>query len=514
MAAVSLEQMEFVIDLPFVQVHDFAITESVNEHAKISLCLLVDRNATEHALYHMLYDKLIQIFARIDEKRTVLFIGYITNFEKTEQNEVAYLTLEAYSTTIKTDMVKRRRSFQSVNNTYAEVVKAVMLSEECGVLAIAGKETAICMPRIQYDETSWEFVKRLAGYLGTLVVSSSITEKPMISFGCMQGKTFQAGTIEQFQWLQKEDGISYRIHSYDIYRIGDRIEWSGTQYTVVQKSGNLKRGLLEFDYVLAERESCYLKETDNAALKGLALEGKVLSIKNQFLRLHLDIDEYQEAEQAFPYPYVPITGNIMYAMPEVGSKVALYFPDGKEEGAFIRTAFLEKAQDYPHGQIKCMNIPGGNGMVMEPENYGFFTVGKNEMDHSLFLEDETGLSLNARKEIYIEAGGNIEWKTAGSYQAVSDSNIMIAHEGTCNYVSLLGNQLTMSAEKFQASANNPKHTRKVTEETKICDSECYQEVLLAAIPSPVQGEKEQYLLAAIPQIINGAIKASGKGYYA
>lgn|GEM_PF-3343204 len=514
MAAVSLEQIEVVINLPFVQVHDFVITEAVNEHAKISLCLLIDRNVTEYALYHLLYDELVQIFAMIHEKRTALFIGYITNYETTEQNGVTYLELEAYSATIKTDMVKRRRSFQSVHNTYAEVVKDVMLSEDCSVLAVDGKETAICVSRIQYDETSWEFIKRLAGYLGTLIVSNSISEKPMISFGCVQGKTFHAGTIEQFQWRQKEDGISYRIHSYDIYRIGDRIEWSGIQYTVVQKCGYLKRGLLEFDYVLAERKSCYLKRTDNTALKGLSLEGLVLSIKNQYLSLHLDIDKYQEAEQAFPYPYVPITGNIMYAMPEIGSKVALYFPDSKEEGAFIRTAFLEKKQDYPHDQIKCMNIPGGNGMVMEPENFGFFTGSKNEMEHSFFLENETGLSLNARKEIYIEAGGNIEWKAAEAYQAVSDSNIMIAHEGTCNYVNLLGNQLTMSAEKFQASANNPRYTRKVMGEMKNCDSECYQEVLLAAIPSPVQGEIEQYLLAAIPQVISGAINAGGKGYYA
>ncbi len=65
---------------------------------------------------------------------------------------------------------------------------------------------------------------------------------------------------------------------------------------------------------------------------GASIEGKVLAVKEELVKLHLDIDENQSEEEAFWFRYAPPTTNIMYAMPSIGESVRLYFPsEGNEE---------------------------------------------------------------------------------------------------------------------------------------------------------------------------------------
>lgn len=43
------------------------------------------------------------------------------------------------------------------------------------------------------------------------------------------------------------------------------------------------------------------------------------------VKLHLDIDDEQDVSTAYPYWWTPPTSNLMYCIPEVGTRVPLYF---------------------------------------------------------------------------------------------------------------------------------------------------------------------------------------------
>ena len=50
----------------------------------------------------------------------------------------------------------------------------------------------------------------------------------------------------------------------------------------------------------------------------MVIEGEVLQTKGEVLRLHLEIDDSQDVSAAYDYPWRPITGNMLYCMPEKG----------------------------------------------------------------------------------------------------------------------------------------------------------------------------------------------------
>ena len=63
------------------------------------------------------------------------------------------------------DQVKRCRSFQDVGQTYSEVAQRVASGHPNGaVIPTVGLDKPLGVPVIQYRETDWEFLKRMASW--------------------------------------------------------------------------------------------------------------------------------------------------------------------------------------------------------------------------------------------------------------------------------------------------------------------------------------------------------------
>ena len=63
------------------------------------------------------------------------------------------------------------RSYQLVDKTYAEVADEAVKISGGKTICIDGNNKIIGKPFIQYQETAWEFCKRLASHLGTCIVA-------------------------------------------------------------------------------------------------------------------------------------------------------------------------------------------------------------------------------------------------------------------------------------------------------------------------------------------------------
>ncbi|WP_252243974.1 MULTISPECIES: phage baseplate assembly protein V [unclassified Clostridium] len=87
-----------------------------------------------------------------------------------------------------------------------------------------------------------------------------------------------------------------------------------------------------YEYKLCRKNGVWQTKLYNSLLNGASIEGKVLAVKEELVKLHLDIDENQSEEEAFWFRYASPSANIMYAMPRIGESVRLYFPsEGNEE---------------------------------------------------------------------------------------------------------------------------------------------------------------------------------------
>ena len=103
--------------------------------------------------------------------------------------ELKKIHIEAQSASCRLDQQAGKRSFQAVEKTYAEVAREVVEENDGQIICTEGDEKQIGKPMIQYNETVWAFVKRLASYMGTCVVADIISGESALWFGMRNGNT-------------------------------------------------------------------------------------------------------------------------------------------------------------------------------------------------------------------------------------------------------------------------------------------------------------------------------------
>ena len=88
--------------------------------------------------------------------------------------------------------------------------------------------------------------------------------------------------------------------------------------------------------------------------------------------LELEIDG-ADAQGKHPYPWAPATGNLMYCMPQEGTEVFLYFPDGDEGNAYAVSAVHGNAScpGFADAQKRGLVTEHGKKIELYPDRLGF-----------------------------------------------------------------------------------------------------------------------------------------------
>ena len=174
---------------------------------------------------------------------------------------------------------------------------------------------------------------------------------------------------------------------------------------ICQKTAEMVNGELKFTYILAKKAFIYNRKYYNEKIIGQCLQGTVLKVENETIKIHLDIDKEQEEKTAYFYDWVPSTGNLFYCMPKVGTKVSLYICNRDEQSA--------KA-------INCVRTNGENCSELQNYNNRYFTSEHNKRIYLLpdemgiqgaagspslqmLLQDDSGIMLQSNKEFTISA---------------------------------------------------------------------------------------------------------------
>ncbi|WP_300810089.1 contractile injection system protein, VgrG/Pvc8 family, partial [uncultured Acetatifactor sp.] len=95
-------------------------------------------------------------------REETLFCGTIQETHIFHENGVGQVILTAASGSVRMDKRKRSRSFQDTSLPCAEVMRGIV-SEYGGTLDCEDPTMKIGTPMVQYEETDWEFCRRLAG---------------------------------------------------------------------------------------------------------------------------------------------------------------------------------------------------------------------------------------------------------------------------------------------------------------------------------------------------------------
>ena len=331
--------------------------------------------------------------------------------------------IELQSGTIQMDRVKRSRSFQDVDQTYSQVAQRVASGYEDGaVIPTVGLDKPLGVPVIQYRETDWEFLKRMASWCGGVVVPETHYAYPRIWFGfpdraftcTFPEDCYTSGISQRYYELggpasgfQRSDFFYYDVPSSQMCDLGWYTVFRGQEFLICEKWAKLERGELLFTYRLGKPGLGYGRKQYNDKISGMTALGEVLSTERETVRLKLDIDEGWNPGGPYPYTWRPETGNMMYCMPQVGTRVSLYFPNYDEQAAIA---------------VNCVRTNGSScARMSDPSRRSFVTEHGKEMNlypqemsflggasGTVKLEDETGITISTDKKIQIVAQQTVQ----------------------------------------------------------------------------------------------------------
>ena len=415
------EKLSIETDIPFQSIQELAMTWEINDHGRVSFSGIVKR---EKSGSRGLQEDYLQTTVRFiltgngdNESDETLFCGQIEQIDLQYTHGVLRALVTAGSASMKLDKKKLCYTFQDTSQTYAEVAKAVSALEDGSVICSAG-DKKLEKPVICYKETAWEFERRIASLQNSYIIPDIVTGHPNLWFGMRKGKEMKENSSSAEVNIRKsyvagEKGrafISHCLESRDSYFLGDWKVLAGRKYVVYKKETRLLHGEIQFLYWLANEKDIETEPYYNKRFTGLSLSATVKQTRNETVQVQFDIDE---KNGTYFYPWRPESGNALYAMPEKGSKVEVYFMNHDErQGIVLRCLHDEK------------NKEAGDKLFETPDAaIGLFgsSIEMVKSKSSMKLRDKSSIGIQG-EQLTIEGNGKIKM-TARSIRLSASTEI-------------------------------------------------------------------------------------------
>ncbi|MBG9943536.1 deaminase domain-containing protein [Brevibacillus formosus] len=437
---IRLDQLEFV--------------HQTGTHAKLTITGIVPEDKEDEIINRAGTHDPIELYKVEGGEKQPIFMGRLDHVEIKVVRDIHYVTIKAVSHTYALDMSVKTRSFQQVNRLYRDVVDEIMSIYHGGdVIDQAFDDRQQGKFIMQYEETDWTFLKRIASHVGAVLVPDLSAHKVRLWIGMPEGrKRMKLEEESPYEvnraiapYMKKAANGSSSVSEYqyttyafdydDLLQIGDEVQREGQTFVITKVTGKLEQGLLRWSYICAVPEAVKQTKLYNKAIIGAAIDGKVIQIGRNQVKLHLNMDKKQEPSKAQWFPYAAEGNQILYLMPEIGSKVKLYFPSADEDDGMV----MNSVRHAPKGaaaekQERQMQDPGvktfGNPQGKE------FTLGDKELTMTaqegmlyISMNKDVGISLKSTSNVNISASGALTLKGAAvSLSGTESLNVKTASD--------------------------------------------------------------------------------------
>lgn len=384
-----------------------AQNDSVQELTGRDFCLFAPKDEESN--------KLHPIFSGTAETSCVGRIG-----------DVYVANMNLIGATSQLDIEPKSRSFQNVDMSYRQVVEDVLSytpNASADFNAIA--DQPIKKTLIQYEETDWAFIKRLASMLGVSLMADVTTPFPRFSFGqtdlaqadlsaneytiLMDQRFYNLGSTEAGQY--KPDFLCYMVPSLQYYPPGSKVLYDGQSLVVCEVNGTLIDSELLYTYKVGHSGWLGQRELKNQKLIGLSLQGTVTETQREIVRIKLDIDKGRNAG-FYPFSWIPESGNLMYCMPKKGTRATLYLPSTDTGEAVVITSPRTNGDDcgeMSDPQMRCFTTEHGKKMCLYPTQMIFSGGAPNET-LQIQMDQLNYMLMGSTRPIQIVARLNIDIK--------------------------------------------------------------------------------------------------------
>ncbi|MFR1022025.1 hypothetical protein [Roseburia intestinalis] len=458
---IEYADLKFISSFAMEKILDFQTWEIPGEHARGSFRLLLSENET--GINGM--NAPIQLLGQ-GNTAGALFSGYPEKVEIKEERGYRIADIQAVSGTILLDQKKSNRVFQKKVQTYMGIAGIVTADTEHSACILPGSDMRTGGTLIQYQETDWNFLKRMASQLGLPLVPDISYYYPRFYLGLPEGEKKELGEILSCDMcfdgryyavsgkclVDREDFICYDVVTRTSLSLGDRVTYEGRELLVSRKKTELAGGEVIFTYRLAGNGYTWVPWEDNPDYTGMSFVGSIVGTQGEQVEVAFDIDK--TAAGGNRYGFAPATGNLMYCMPQKGTKTSLYIGNG-DEAQGIATGCIRTNGSTCEGtgspEKKSFRSEHGKGMDLYPQRMGLDggETGK------ITFEDETGTTIESNGGLVLMAkeGIRLESMTGIAMQGMSDIMALYA-EGASSLcvngsVDMLGRRTSLAGTVYQ-----------------------------------------------------------------
>lgn len=434
-------------------VHKIETCEVVAEmgtHSRLTLTAILEEESKDNALHYTGAEKEVEVYVEEDgENKICLFYGVVTQVKIIFKADVYWLELEAKSSTYLMDITKHSRSFQDITMGYHEVIKSIMQQYPHSDCIIKIPNEPIGELLVQYEETDWSFIKRIASIFNAPLFPA--VEVPGIKFFVgiedIPIKAFNIKKINARKNLDRYYRINANMHEtlsetwYTFYDIKAEeiaylmhyIEMNGHKFYIQSLNSRLEGSLLVNTYVFQMKAGLKEQQIFPMDLVGVAIRGKILVPEGDLVKVHLDIDNQQNIGTAYWFPYSTMSasndGSGWYCMPEIGDTVRVYFPTKytRDAVALSSVSIYETPGIGPdrmsNPDVKYLGTVHNKEMKLAPEGIRLACNGSMAV---LNINEAGSISLYGNNNVHIIAQEKLDMKVKTQLEMTAIKSIELA----------------------------------------------------------------------------------------
>lgn len=415
----------------FEHILDMHLIKQLNEHVKFSIRGIIAEEKLDKYVERTDEDEQIEVFLKNAKRSVRLFQGVVTDISVKAVNGVRELTIQAVSSTFRMDIQKKRRSFQNTGQSYKQLFSHVTGAyARAEMIDEASQGASVGELLVQYHETDWAFMKRVASRLHASLVPISMQQglKYVVGIPDMGEpqhldehnyriqkdlKEHKLKSENGLPELSEHNSLSYEVTSYKVLELASEVIFQKRKLYIARVETVLDGNVIVSRYVLRDSEGMKCPTTFAYDLSGASLFGTVSDISKDQVKIKLEIDRGSSTSGAKWFSYSTVysspDGSGWYVMPEAGDQIRLYFPDEREEHAFVASS-VDLASSDPvkrsDPSIKSISTKYGKQVVFKPGAVEIINSGKMLMR----LTDEGGIEIKSDKKITMTADDDIEIK--------------------------------------------------------------------------------------------------------
>lgn len=417
MADITYDRLS-VSGVAYLSIEGLEIIQKVNEHAKARVSLVVEDEVGRDFMDHTFEGQAVAVYVDGSPVYCGLIQQAAVNYEKT----YALLNLELISCSILWDIQKRNKSYQQIGTGYA----ALMEEAAAGTGTVINHAAAMASESmvVQYQETVWQFMRRMAAYMKAPLFVDPTGTAPVLNIGASGslsgGRATEAGSAGG-------SGVSGQIVKLGSVSGG---------LCVSEVRSVIQKGCLKTSYSLAAPSSL-IPLYSRPAYIGKIFSGVVQAVRQTDIQVWIpELDpSYEGGNTWFPYSTAyssEVNEAGIYCMPVEGDPVRVFLPSEMLKDLFassgpsvrgVREDKEERCFETPDGMRVLFGRDGLTINVRDSTSFiqlnkdGYIAIASNK---SIGIVSKSNVKLEAIDgKIDMQAANSLEMITPGSYLGLS-----------------------------------------------------------------------------------------------